>query len=315
MSSERSFDVAIPRADEQRVRELQRSALAALDRHRHAPIGDRTEANRLEHIHAAIDEIAFAELDRVVRGHPSSASSDPIVRLVWPFAIGATTQPVAAGRARPAAAIFRSEHDKPTRRTAVEERFTSKLRRAVRGSSGGGLVEPINPSDIPNRVLSETLRQFFAKDATVNTIEVPVVYKDGSSARPLPLRSVELSDAEPGDGRQVLALTLLSIRHMEMDVKVEGAWLRNREISLRRPAGQTDELVYQQSQQQFAALAADERIELHLYQTGLPPANVGFYRALVDHHLYNRGKNIAVIPWYFEGENKYSRGTPWLVRS
>lgn len=315
MSTERTFDVAIPLADEQRVRDLQRSALAALDRHRRAPIGDRTEAIRFEHIHAAIDEIAFAELDRVLRDRPSSPASDLTVRVVWPFESGVTSRPASVGHPRPVASIFRSKLEKPARRDAVEERFASLLRRAAGEASGGSTVEAINPSEIPNRVLSETLHQFFAKAAGSRPIDVPVVYKDGSSARPLPLRSVELSDDGPSDGRQVLAVTLLSIRHMEMDVKVEGAWLRNREISLRRPAGQTDELVYLQSQQQFADLAADEPIELHLYQTGLPPANVGFYRALVDHHLHKRGQNIAVIPRYFEGEDDYSPGTPWFVVS
>lgn len=315
MSTERTFDVVIPVVDEERVRGLQASARAALDRHRRAPIGDRTEANRFEHIHAAIDEIAFAELRRVLRGEPSPNLSDLTVRLVWPFAPGPTSPPPHVGKPKPPSAIFRSELEKPTRRTAVEERFASLLQRAVGESDDGALVEPINPGDIPNRVLSETLRQFFAKIPGSHATEVPIVYKDGSSARPLQLRSIEMSDTEPKDGRQVLAVTLLSIRHMEMDVKVEGAWLRNREVSLRRPAGQTDELVYLQSQQQFAALASDERIELHLYQTGLPPANVGFYRALVDHHLHKRGENVAVIPWYYEGENKYSRGTPWVVVS
>jgi len=315
MSGERTFEVAISVADEQRVRDLQRSAVTALDRHRRAPIGDRTEANRFEHICAAINEIAFAELDRVLRGEQSRELSDLTVRLVWPFAPEATAASGQVGEPKPVSVIFRSKLEKPTRRTAVEERFASLLQQAVERSYDGPLVEAINPSDIPNRVLSETLRQFVARAAGEKLIEVPVVYKDGSSARPLPLRSIDMSDTEPKDGRQVLAVTLLSIRHMDLDVKVDGAWLRNREISLRRPAGQTDELVYKQSQQQFATLAADESIELHLYQTGLPSANVGFYRALVDHHLHNRGHNIAVIPWYFEGEQNYSRGTPWVVPS
>jgi hypothetical protein len=311
MSSERVFDVAIPRADEQRVRDLERSAAAALERHRRAPIGDRTEANRLEHIRAAIDEIAFAELDRVLRGEPTREVADLTVRLVWPFAPGTTIAPPSR-RPQPPAAMFRSEIERPSPRKAVEERFASQLRLAVGEVKEAGSVEAINLGEIPNRVLSETLRQFFARVAGSAPVDAPVIYRDGSVARPLRLRSIEIADRVPEDGRQSLAVTLLSIRHMEMDVEVEGAWLRNREISLRRPAGQTDELVYLQSQQQFAALAVDEPVELHLYQTGLPPANVGFYRALVDHHLHGRGCNIAVIPWYFEGDGRYSPGTPWV---
>jgi hypothetical protein len=313
MSAERVFEVAIPLAYEEKVRDLAKSAHAALERHRRAPIGDRTEANRYEHIQAAIDDIAFAELDGVLRGEPSRDASDLTVRLVWPFVPGATVVPAVAREPRPVAAVFRSELENPTRRAAVEERFAAQLRRVVSEASDDGEAEAINPSDIPNRVLSERLREYYARSAGSAAIDAPVVYRDGSSARPLRLRSVTITDEVPRDGRPVLAVTLLSIRHMEMDVKVEGAWLRNREVSLRRPTGQTDELVYLQSQQQFAELASREPIELHLYQTGLAPANVGFYRALVDHHLERRGHNIVVIPWYFEGEDKFSRGSPWVL--
>jgi hypothetical protein len=102
MSGERMFEVAIPLAFEQTIRELQRSALAALDRHGRAPIGDRTDANRLEHIEAAIDEIAFAELDRTLRGMASSEVSELTVRVVWPFVSGPTAEasPVCQGELR-----------------------------------------------------------------------------------------------------------------------------------------------------------------------------------------------------------------------
>lgn len=308
------FDVAIPRADESEVRRLQTSAAAALGRHRRAPIGDLTEAVRFEHLQTAINEIAFAELNRSRGGNPTAELSDLIVRVVWPFKPGTSPPALAVRKPKPVAHVFRSELEHPTRRTAIDERFKSQLRRAVgeEVAEGQEIVEAINPSDVPNRVLSEALREFFQVRGR-GPVDVPVVYRDGSPARPLRLRSVELTETIPDDGRPVLRVTLLSVRHMEMDAEVDGAWLRNREISLPRPTGQTDEIAYQQSRQQFTALTADGPLELHLYQTGLPPANIGFYRALIDHHLQRSGHPVAVVPRYFEGSDGFSDGLPWVV--
>jgi hypothetical protein len=311
MTTEHKLDVRIPLAEEERVLRLQHSAQAALTRHRQAPIGDRTDAVRFEQLQTAIEEVAFEELDRIQRGSPSTELSDTVLSVTWPFAPGVTLPP-SRGTPKPVAAVFRSELDRPTRREAVEERFTSQLQRIIDGTASDSL-EAINPSEIPNRVLAESLREFAAVVVREKAVEAPVVYRDGSPARSFPLRALRFLDGMPDDGREVLAVTLLSIRHMDMDARVDGAWLRNREISLRRPAGQTDELVYQQSVEQFAAISDRGPVALYLYQTGLPPANVGFYRALVDHHRKGSGHQVAVLPRYFEGGDVFSDGTPWVI--
>ena len=89
-----------------------------------------------------------------------------------------------------------------------------------------------------------------------------------------------------------LRFALLSIRHTEMDAVVDGAWLRNAEISRPRPAAQTDDLVYETSLRQLDELCRSERhVRLYMYQTGLETAVVGFYRALANHLLGTRARS------------------------
>jgi hypothetical protein len=77
-----------------------------------------------------------------------------------------------------------------------------------------------------------------------------------------------------------LRFALLSIRHTEMDAVVHGAWLRNAEVSRPMPAAQTDDLVYEISRTQLLELTSggSRRVRIHLYQTGLETAVVGFYK-------------------------------------
>jgi hypothetical protein len=98
-----------------------------------------------------------------------------------------------------------------------------------------------------------------------------------------------------------------------MDVEVDGAWLRNREISLPRARAQTDELAYQQSMEQLQLLGAEAPTTLYMHQTGLETANVGFYRAVIDYHTGRLGHPIAVVPNYFAGKAAFASGTPWTI--
>ena len=47
-----------------------------------------------------------------------------------------------------------------------------------------------------------------------------------------------------------------------------------------------------------------------MYQTGLQPAIMGFYRA-VTCHLIEHPKSIAVVPYYYQGEEDFAEGTTW----
>jgi hypothetical protein len=177
---------------------------------------------------------------------------------------------------------------------AVQERFEAQIEECLSGGAGA-----ISPSDIQNTVLTETLRRYVGQRGQRR--DVPVEYRDGSRSRhTFPLRSLKLATAAPSDFEE-LRLALLSIRHTEMDAVVDGAFLRNAEISQPRPAADTDDLVFEISREQLLALTADGSRSMHLriYQTGLDTAIVGFYRAVVRHLLDHPG-TLAVTPMFFQ---------------
>ncbi|GAB3844779.1 hypothetical protein GCM10027610_059830 [Dactylosporangium cerinum] len=85
-----------------------------------------------------------------------------------------------------------------------------------------------------------------------------------------------------------------------MDPVIDGAWLRNADVSRPRPAGQTDDFVYRASVQQLDALFGDgvDRLRIIMFQTGLDTAVVGFYRAVVD-RLLRRPGSLEVVPMFY----------------
>jgi hypothetical protein len=207
--------------------------------------------------------------------------------------------PVGGGDPVPAAGpATRWDSDGVGGRKAVEARFRAQLNGAA-GAAGGDRV-PISPSGIQNSVVTEALREFAGQVPGSVRVNAPVEYRDGSrSARAFPLRSLPLKDQLPAASLE-LRFALLSIRHTEMDAVVDGAWLRNAEVSRPRPAGQTDDLVYDITRAQLAELCRGQsHVRLYLYQTGLETAVVGFYKAVTD-HLLGYPRSVSVQPMYYE---------------
>lgn len=207
-------------------------------------------------------------------------------------------------------------------RAAVEARFRDQIGTSLAAAAAKLAVTPISPSGIQNPVVTEILRTFVGiyPDGGPGRVDVPVEYRDGSrSANPFPLRCLPLAEKVNGVFDLELKFALLSIRHTEMDAAVDGAWLRNAEISRPRPAALTDDLVFDISCAQLAELtdSGRRRVRIEMYQTGLETAVVGFYRA-VTHHLLRHPDTLAVEPMYFAGDGKrtgapFKRGTPWAM--
>jgi hypothetical protein len=212
-------------------------------------------------------------------------------------------------------------------RRAVEARFRAQIEEAL---AGGDRRAAISPSGIQNPVVTEILREFVQATPGSGRVDAPVEYRDGSrSGHRFPLRALRLRTSLPAASLE-LKFVLLSIRHTEMDAVVDGAWLRNAEISRPRPAAQTDDLVYETSVRQLHELCRGERhVRLYLYQTGLETAVVGFYRALVNHLLKHPG-TVSVQPLYYEQSSTnpkkaknskpvvtesslFRKGTPWTT--
>ncbi|NUR94406.1 MAG: hypothetical protein HOV67_04010 [Kribbellaceae bacterium] len=324
MSTERGWVVGVP-ADPS-IRGLVDDVRSAAGRASKSEAGDRLDIARFEELATRLEQVALNyagafripvpiptggpamllgeqpetwpdDLSYEIREAARSLVARQLVPIlvVDPYAPGSTDAPFIGVAEEPAEPWSADKGVFGNR--AVEARFRDRLAETLEPVSGRRL--PISPSGVTNAVVTEILREFVESAAGVARVDAPVEYRDGSrSAHPFPLRALPLrSDLPPASLE--LRFALLSIRHTEMDAVVDGAWLRNTEISRPRPAALTDDLVYDLSRRQLEELCRTERhIRLHLYQTGLETAIVGFYRALTNHLLAYPG-SVSVQPMYF----------------
>jgi len=195
----------------------------------------------------------------------------------------------------------------PDTRTAAKQRPQAVLWESQLAAAARGEREPLVPSNISNRIMTEGLRRHVEGNAPVSA---RVVYQDGSEAPPFPLRCLTLEQQAPKNN--VLRLALISMRHNEMDDAVDGCVLRNRLISRIRPAAETDQLAYSMTRQRLQALAGKD-MTIELFQTGFQPAVTGFYRALVE-QLRDAPRSIAVSPRFHIHGSTFRPGLPWAVR-
>ncbi|MGR7027213.1 hypothetical protein [Geodermatophilus sp. URMC 62] len=336
MSAERVVVVALPR--DERVGQLVLDIASAAERSLKADPGDRTDVVRYESLSVQLEAAAAARMAAGGPSMPLAVSAAPDVGLA--FGVASLRDPVGpalvdrlTGQAAEAARewinagnvavllrlpfspselpeaiepVAAPEPELPWEapegavgRRAVEERFRAQLLAACAEQATETRLA-VNPSGVHNRVLAEVLHEFVEGTPTAR-LDAPIVYRDGSQAsHAFPLRCLPLGQPAPHRADRELHLTLLSIRHTEMDPIVDGAWLRNAEVSRPRPAAQTDDFVYETSRQQLRQLTDFGRSTalLHIYQTGLDTAVVGFYRALVVHLLEYPG-TVTVIPMYY----------------
>jgi len=191
---------------------------------------------------------------------------------------------------------------------AVVARWRDQLNAATAGSA-----TPLVPSGVNNRVLCEGLREFVAAEGGQHPIHARIVYRDGSEARPFPLRTLSIKERSDSS-LPILRVSLMSMRHPEMDATVDAAWLRNRHVSLSRPAAETDEFVYETSRTQLRELCERDCVCMHVYQTGLEPAVIGFYRAVAE-HLFEQNGSIEVVPHFHDSrDDSYQKGLPWATK-
>lgn len=300
--------------------------------------GERTDIVAFEALSAALELRAVEALrsgvgnlvaapspETLTAGVFQRSGSDVIVMLTLPLSPG--TRALISGVApAPAPAATVEIRDDLRGRRLVLERFREQLQNAIAGINNDRGTA-LNPSGIHNRVLTEILREY-VKCGNSEPVAVPVVYRDGSRAtNDFPFRCVALGDhITPDDvatanGTLILRLALLSIRHTEMDAVVDGAWLRNADVSKPRPAAQTDDYVYHQSINQLAELThhGQRTVRLYMFQTGLETAVMGFFRAVAEILNIYPGR-LEVIPMFFaknarQAEDEvaagYEPGEPW----
>jgi hypothetical protein len=336
---------------EQHVGTLCQQAQLAARRQRKAPPGDRKERVRYDQLSAQVQERALTltpartiplegglleQLDAAGPHHAwcraDEVSEHPLVRVPEvvdalrdggvafevrdPFFVGETPLPTReeaepippAEPWRPGGADVDDLLVDVSAFRAQQALWDSQLQRIVAGED-----IPLVPSGVINSILTEGLRTYADADAGPKRL-ARVVYRDGSEAQhPFPLAALPLTTTSDSQAR-LLRFALMSVRHPEMDPEVDGAWLRNRIVSQVRPAAETDEVVYDITRQRLRELSDVGPVTLRIFQTGLEPAVVGFYRALCDHLLTGQG-DVSVEPFYWRHHAKsFEPGTPWRIR-
>ncbi|MEW8560547.1 MAG: hypothetical protein AB2541_00535 [Candidatus Thiodiazotropha sp.] len=337
MTVERTIFIRSPADVAEELSGLHAKAEASLRRASKLPPGDTSEIARFEALSAQIERRALTcaaanpdlavtvetglalpgcllspgmpvvhdnQIPDVVRGWISEGAV--VVVATLPHIAGSTGLVLSTVGPSPPAERWKSSKRK--RRDAESERFETQIQRAL---TGDDLNATINPSAVSNRVLTETLREHVHAGSGAHRKDVPVTYRDGSTADPFPFQVLTLSDA-PLPDLPIMRFTLLSIRHVEMDEKVDGAWFRNSRISLNRPAGLTDADAFAISVKQLEQMRSLGSVVVEMYQTGLQPAVMGFYRA-VTHALIEHPGSIHVVPMFFAGSG-FDKGKPWQTK-
>lgn len=301
--------------------------------------GERTEIVSYEALCASLEAKAGAALSAdpsVLAPPPDPATataalfsrhgSAVVVALQLPLEPGELDR-TNSGIAAPEPASAVEIRDDIRGRALVTARFRAQLEAAL-AEPGKDRSSALSPSGIHNRVLTEVLRRYVDRQGH-EPVSVPVVYRDGSKAEAdFPFRCLALTNQLRARSELdlELRLTLLSIRHTEMDPVVDGAWLRNAEVSRPRPAAQTDDFVYHTSVKQLEVLTdgGTRKVRLHIFQTGLETAVVGFFRAVVEFLLQHPGSLEVVPRFYAANRNKsatvedefagFEAGQAWATR-
>lgn len=166
--------------------------------------------------------------------------------------------------------------------------------------------------------LKDKTKQITVEEPTIVPVEiiprnVQFAFSDGSISDFFPLYS--LLNINPPVNLPIIKAALISSRHFELDSIVDVCILRNSEISRRREATFADQekLSFDIAYKFFNEIITKTKgIHIELYHTGLEPAVIGTYRALLAVLIKkeNRGK-IMVTPKIFKGNNQYKNLKSW----
>ncbi len=176
---------------------------------------------------------------------------------------------------------------------------------------------PVNMNNPFHPEITKALREFSFKQAGEDRDEhLRIVYGDGSEAEPFPLFQLdEINCNETAENTEYseLHVSLISMRHLEQDTFVNMAWFNNQQASRPQKFAETEKYCSEVTIAQLNELR--KPVKIHLYQTGLQPAIVGFFRGLVMWKINNPEiprQELVVIPKFYNSKNdSYEDGKAW----
>jgi len=204
------------------------------------------------------------------------------------------------------------EKDKSFGVRSLFDRFRADIARSIKTGM------PVNFSNMPHSIIAEVLHSFvYKEEPDQQPVSIRVVYMDGSEAEPFPLRCLLPAKEGPNmpDEVQILKVSLVSMRHLEMDEHVDMAWFRNRHVSLPQSFAKTDSYCTTMTERLLKGMG-DSPLHIYLYQTGLETAVTGFYRGLVNFLIRQKEigsrRRLWVTPFYFDNAmGEYKPGKVW----
>lgn len=140
-----------------------------------------------------------------------------------------------------------------------------------------------------------------------STAALGILYVDGSQAQPFPLQRPRVDRHANG---RTLRVGLMSMRHTEIDTRVDGYWFRNRLVSTTRTLAETDAFCAAVTEARLAALSAAGIDRIELVHTGFEPAAIGFYRGVLQYLASAVRAPVHIQPVYLI-RREYADGTAW----
>jgi hypothetical protein len=196
------------------------------------------------------------------------------------------------------------------------ENLRVQVQRAIEAARAGR-TGTVNFGPMRNRVIAEVLHEFAYSNGTTEggPITIQAIYRADSPSHPLTLRCLartRLNCAPRLDTPTRFAL--ISMRHPDLDRIVDRCWFRNAEIS-GCPSINIGAFCHRVTRERLRQERGRGTLKLHLYQTGFPPAVVGFYAALIEElcQQANPAQAIRVTPYYYlHLANDYLAGSLWI---
>ncbi|MDD3420459.1 MAG: hypothetical protein PHE78_07685, partial [Candidatus Gastranaerophilales bacterium] len=192
--------------------------------------------------------------------------------------------------------------------------------------------QPLAVSYLRHEIFTEVVRDYIFADNSQLSASLRIVYNDGTEGCPFPVYSLpELSKADILKNLFKMKVGSISLRHVALDAITDGYLLQNIMVSKRNLSGaEQEDYAFRRTWwflSNFVDLLQHKRVEeickkelrfsylwdllnlemkksngceLHIFQTGLIPATVGIYRAVIKFLQERRGE-LIVIPRFIVG--------------